>query len=145
MKYRFQEFVLIYTQLSFKNINCEGYGENVFKGVPFQLKRKSTTRPLICSRVSFIAGVMEMTNFHDWFFFRYNCCELKDKRWHERMDCYYTSTPYTSDGDGNSYYLDKQVVKCKEGYALNFFKLHRNYAFDSYRYRLKCCRVKYNV
>jgi hypothetical protein len=75
--------------------------------------------------------------------YRYNCCELTPEKWRQRMDCYYDNTDYTTDGEGKNFYLTRQKVTCKKGYALSFFKLHRNFEYDSYRYRYKCCRVDY--
>lgn len=67
--------------------------------------------------------------------FKYRCCttqlQCKKKQY---------KTPFDSDGNGNTVYLDRQNVDCKEQY-LNSFQLQRDGRGKKVQYKYTCCEM----
>jgi hypothetical protein len=59
-----------------------------------------------------------------------------------RTTCYTSRTGFTYDGNGKSYYLDRQTVRCTHRYFLTYIRLERNGRHDRWRYRFTCCKIR---
>ena len=59
---------------------------------------------------------------------------------HRLSTCYDAATPYTFDGNGKVYYLDKLTAQYRDNYYLNRFHLDRSGGGDSWGYRIRCCQ-----
>ena len=70
---------------------------------------------------------------------RYNadCCRIPDKK-----SCYPAKTPFNDDGRGNTVYLDRHNVACRDNYAVSRFRMVRNDKGDKVQYHFTCCTVK---
>ena len=73
--------------------------------------------------------------------YSYYCCNLYYSSHRARTRCYTRTTGWTYDGNGKSYYLDRQTVQCGQRQFLTYFKLERNGRHDHWRYRYQCCRI----
>ncbi|CAG2196875.1 unnamed protein product [Mytilus edulis] len=66
--------------------------------------------------------------------YRYTCCKLEGNACVTRG----INNAFTSGGNGDLIYLDRQKVECENG-VLNEFKLYRKGYSSSYKYGYKCC------
>ena len=74
---------------------------------------------------------------HNRIRFNFQCRQVNNKR----LTCFDRTTPYTSDGGGNSVYLDRLWVSCPGGSFLNRFRLSRSQSHRDWGYRYRCCRL----
>eukprot|EP00112_Aurelia_sp_Birch-Aquarium-sp1_P018684 Seg4492.1 transcript_id=Seg4492.1/GoldUCD/mRNA.D3Y31 product=Coadhesin protein_id=Seg4492.1/GoldUCD/D3Y31 len=96
-----------------------------------------------CSTTGFINDMRVQRNSgHNMVRYNYQCCNLSSQL-RRYASCYISATGYTFDGNGRVYYLDRQKVECRAGYALSYYKLERNSSHDHWRYRYRCCKVNY--
>jgi len=56
--------------------------------------------------------------------------------------CSYHYTPWNTQGNRKSYYLDRHEVLCPKGTAMTYFHLERNSGYNKLRYKYRCCSVK---
>ena len=70
--------------------------------------------------------------------YQYYCCEMNRQ---SSLHCYHDTTSFTNDGSGNMVYLDRQTVKCSQGYFLQSFRLNRNAYHNRLRYSIRCCKI----
>eukprot|EP00112_Aurelia_sp_Birch-Aquarium-sp1_P019123 Seg467.7 transcript_id=Seg467.7/GoldUCD/mRNA.D3Y31 product="hypothetical protein" protein_id=Seg467.7/GoldUCD/D3Y31 len=97
-----------------------------------------------CGTKSFINSArVERSSQRDKVRYNYECCNLASE-WKASSSCYDSTTSYTFDGRGRIYYLDRQTVSCRAGYAISYYRLERNHGSgDKYRYRYRCCKVNF--
>ena len=85
---------------------------------------------------------LERNGGHDNVRYSYYCCNLRYQKHRSRTSCYTSYTSFTYDGDGKSYYLDRQTVQCRHRYFLTYFRLLRNSNHDNWRYKYRCCQIR---
>ena len=85
---------------------------------------------------------LERNSGHDHVRYSYYCCDLDYQKHRTRTSCYTSYTSFTYDGDGKSYYLDRQTVQCRDRYYITGFRLVRNSGHDYWRYWYRCCRIQ---
>ena len=78
---------------------------------------------------------------HDHVRYTYLCCYLNHERHRRRTSCYTAYTGFTEDGDGETFYFDRQRVKCNAGYFLTYFRLQRKSDHYYWRYQFRCCKI----
>lgn len=72
------------------------------------------------------------------FRYNYKCCMLASQ--YQQGQCSHTLTPFTDDGGGKAFFLQKQTVKCKNSYALTFLLLNSQPSRGKWRYKYHCCK-----
>ena len=113
--------------------NYDGYGNAIY------LDRHTVD----CGNTGFINDIrMERMPHQRKIRYSYYCCMLKSA-WSGKSSCYMSHTSMTDDGNGRVYYLDRQTVSCKSGYALSYFRLFRNWTGTKWAYHYRCCKVNY--
>lgn len=58
----------------------------------------------------------------------------------EPWTCEWKNTAWNDDGGGNSHFLDRHLLSCDEGNAINYFHLERK--GNKYRYKYRCCNTQ---
>lgn len=69
--------------------------------------------------------------------FNADCCRVPDKK-----SCYAARTTENDDGGGNTVYLDRHNVECRDNYVLSRFRVVRNAAHNKVAYHYTCCTIK---
>ena len=96
-----------------------------------------------CGDHSYLNGYwLDRNSKHDHVRYNYYCCNLIHRSQRSRTSCYTSYTSFTYDGNGRSYYLDRQTVQCNHRYFLTYFRLVRNRGHDKWRYQYRCCQIR---
>ena len=78
---------------------------------------------------------LRRNNNVSWY--QYHCCKLT----YGRQQCTHHNTKFSSDGGGNSIFLDRQNVMCPQGTTMQSFKLEWNSQQNQIRYVYTCCKA----
>ena len=111
-------------------LNSDGNGNMVY------LDRHS----LACSKNNFISQ-FKLNRNGAKLQYKYQCCGVSNVQ----KACYKANTNFNADGSGNTVYLDRHRVSCKNNYGITEFKLKRNGGKNKIRYEYECCTVKERV
>ena len=72
--------------------------------------------------------------YKDLLSYKYQCCIINN------IKCYNANTPFYTEQGGNTVFLDRHYVECKDGYSVSSFQLVRNPPENNkIRYNFKCC------
>eukprot|EP00112_Aurelia_sp_Birch-Aquarium-sp1_P007081 Seg1773.5 transcript_id=Seg1773.5/GoldUCD/mRNA.D3Y31 product="Zinc metalloproteinase nas-7" protein_id=Seg1773.5/GoldUCD/D3Y31 len=117
---------------------------SVWKGSPFDRTYNLAKITAFCGWLDgsngFISDMrVEHTPDNRRFRYNYKCCQ-EAEAYHHKSSCVNKVTPYTYDGNGKSYYLDRQTVQCATGHALSYYQLERAKG-RKLRYRYLCCKI----
>lgn len=119
----------VYTKYS--GFSSDGDGKFVY------LDRHSVN----CGHNGFITFFkLQRDSGHSYVRYHYTCLSLNGV-WKDRSVCYDSATAWSADGGGDAYYLDRQTVRCSNGYALSYFRLQRDNSHSYVQYRFRCCKV----
>ena len=94
-----------------------------------------------CGTYGYLNGYwLERNGGHNSIRYSYYCCNLRYSRHRARTTCYNEITNWTYNGNGKSYYLDRQTVQCsRPRYFLTSFRLQRS--GSNWRYHSRCCKI----
>ena len=96
-----------------------------------------------CGNHGYVNGFwLQRNGRHNRIRYSYDCCNLRSYQHRVRTTCYTSRTGFTYDGNGKSYYLDRQTVRCTHRYFLTYIRLERNGRHDRWRYRFTCCKIR---
>ena len=91
-----------------------------------------------CGTNSVMNAFRLIRNHHGQWYYSYKCCDFY---WTTHHVCTTNYAPWSTEGSGKNFYLDRQDVRCDRGY-LSYFHLERNTAHTSIRYNYRCCSVQ---
>ena len=91
-----------------------------------------------CGSSSIMNAFRLVRNNHGQWYYNYRCCDFY---WTTRHICTTKYSPWTTEGSGKNFFLDRQDVHCVQSY-LSYFHLERNWpGHTSIRYNYRCCAV----